>query len=95
MVRILATIVLPLLLPTALYLLWRVMARRAAFAGPSPWRDLPWVWLIGAGVVLAAVMLYVIGTRIGGSPEGIYVPPQWIGGKIVPGHLEPPAPAQR
>jgi hypothetical protein len=95
MIRVLATIILPLLLPTALYVLWLALARRAAFAGPAPWRALPWPWLVGVGVVLAALMLYVIGTRIGGAPQGLYVPPQWIGGKVIPGHVESPPPAQR
>jgi hypothetical protein len=90
MTRIVLTIALPLLLPTLLYLLWLLAARRAVLAAPEPWRALPWPWLVGAGVVLAALMLYVIGTRIGGSPQGVYVPPQYIDGRVVPGHVEPP-----
>ena len=90
MIRILLTIVIPLLLPTLLYLLWLVAARRALPAAPGPWRALPWPWLLGVGLVLAAAMLYLIGTRIGGSPQGVYVPPQYIDGRVVPGHVEPP-----
>jgi hypothetical protein len=90
MTRILLTIVVPLLLPTLLYLLWLAAARHATFAAPGVWRALPWPWLVGAGVALAALMLYVIGTRIGGSPQGIYVPPQYIDGRVVPGHIVPP-----
>jgi Family of unknown function (DUF6111) len=91
MIRFLATIILPLLLPTLLYVLWLVAAQRVPLAGSAAWRALPWPWLLGVGIVLAALTLYVIGARIGGSPVGHYVPPQWIGGKIVPGHIEPPA----
>lgn len=95
MLRILATIIVPLLLPTILYLLWLAAARHLSLANAAPWRSLPWPWLAGAGVVLAAAMLYAIGTRVGGAHQGIYVPPQWIDGKIVPGHIEPAAPAHR
>jgi hypothetical protein len=95
MLRILATIILPLLLPTILYVLWLAAVRRLPLAGALPWRALPWPWLAGAGVLLAAAMLYAVGTRVGGERQGIYVPPQWIGGKIVPGHIEPTAPAQK
>jgi hypothetical protein len=91
MIRILLTIVLPLLLPTALYLVWLVAARRVEFAAPGPWRALPWPWLLAVGLALAAVVLFVVGTRIGGSPQGVYVPPKYIDGKVVPGHVEPPA----
>ena len=92
MLRILATIVVPLLLPTILYVLWLVASQRLRLADPAPWRALPWPWLAGAGVLLAAAMLYIIGARIGGAHQGVYVPPQWIGGKIIPGHVEPPRP---
>jgi hypothetical protein len=95
MLRILATIIIPLLLPTMLYLLWLAAVRHLRLANVAPWRSLPWAWLAGAGIVLAAAMLYAIGTRLGGERQGIYVPPQWIDGKIVPGHVEPAAPAQR
>jgi hypothetical protein len=91
MLRILATIILPLLLPTILYVVWLVAARRMPLASSGRWRTLPWPWLAGIGVLLAAAMLYIIDARIGGSAQGVYVPPQWIGGKIVPGHVEPPA----
>lgn len=91
MIRVLATIVLPLLLPTLIYVLWLKAAQRTPLASSAVWRALPWPWLLGTGIVLAALTLYAIGARLGGSPEGQYVPPQWVGGKIVPGHIEPPA----
>ena len=88
MMRVLLTIVLPLLLPTLLYVLWLVTMRRAALAGPAPWRALPWVWLVGAGLALSMLLLFVIGVRIG-TPEGTYVPPRYIDGRVVPGHIVP------
>jgi uncharacterized protein DUF6111 len=93
MIRILLTIVLPLLLPTLLYLLWLAASRRAALAGPAPWRDLPWVWLAAAGVALAALLLFFINIRVGS--QGTYVPPQYIDGRVVPGHVVPAEPAKR
>jgi hypothetical protein len=94
MIRVLLTVVAPLLLPTLLYLLWLVVAQRVPLGGPGPWRALPWPWLVGIGLVLVAAMLYFIGTRVGGSPQGVYVPPRYIDGEVVPGHVVPP-PAQR
>jgi len=90
MIRILLTIVLPLLLPTLLYLLWLAASRRAAFAMPVPWRDMPWVWLAAAGIVLAALLLFFINVRVGS--QGAYVPPKYIDGRIVPGHVVPAEP---
>ncbi|MGO8916744.1 MAG: DUF6111 family protein [Stellaceae bacterium] len=91
MIRVLLTVVLPLLLPTVLYLLWLAAAQRMPLAAPAQWRALPWPWLVGIGLVLVAAMLYFLGTRVGGSPQGVYVPPQYIGGHVVPGHVVPPA----
>ncbi|HXY98654.1 MAG TPA: DUF6111 family protein [Stellaceae bacterium] len=91
MIRILLTVVLPLLLPTLVYLLWLAVAQRAPLGAPAQWRALPWPWLVGIGLALVAAMLYFIGTRIGGSPLGVYVPPQYIDGQVVPGHVVAPA----
>jgi cytochrome bd-type quinol oxidase subunit 2 len=92
MIRILLTIVLPLLLPTLLYVLWLTASRRAALATPAPWRDLPWVWLAAAGVVLAALLLFFINIRVGS--QGAYVPPKYIDGRVVPGHVVPTEPSK-
>ena len=92
MIRILLTIVLPLLLPTLLYMLWLVASRRTALAAPSPWRDLPWIWLAAAGIVLAALLLFFINVRVGS--QGIYVPPKYIDGRVVPGHVVPAEPGR-
>lgn len=96
MIRVVLTIVLPLLLPTALYLLWLVSVGRAELAGPASRRArLPWTWLIAAGVGLVALTLVVVSVGIGGRQEGTYVPPHTSGGQIVPGHIEPAPPARR
>jgi Family of unknown function (DUF6111) len=86
MLRLILTVVLPLLLPTALWFLWMIAAGRAAERG-ARWQDAPWPWLAGTGVVLAGVLLYFVSVHYG-EKGGHYVPSQYIDGKIVPGHLE-------
>jgi Family of unknown function (DUF6111) len=89
MPRILLTIILPLLLPTALYLAWVTVLRPAQHDGATQWAALPWLWLAGAGIALLAIVLFVITVHFGAPVEGVYVPPRWQNGHIVPGHVEP------
>ena len=49
----------------------------------------PWLWLAGAGVLLLAIVLVVVTVRFGTPQEGVYVPPRWENGQVVPGHIEP------
>jgi len=88
MLRVLLTIVLPLLLPTALYLFWATTLRPARNEAIF-WWALPWLWLAGAGVALLAIVLLIVTVHFGTPQEGIYVPPRWENGHIVPGHMEP------
>jgi len=97
MLRVFFTIVLPLVLPTAAYLLWMWFARWPATGSPPEpeqrerpgWAALPWWWLAGAGVLLLALVLYVVTVHVDTSNQGVYVPPRWENGRIVPGHIEP------
>jgi hypothetical protein len=91
MLRVFLTIVLPLLLPAALYLLWVAMVRSAEPGGAVPWSGVPWLWLAGAGVLLLAIVLAVVTVRFGVPQEGVYVPPHLQNGQVVPGHIEPRA----
>jgi len=95
MSRAFLTVILPLLLPTALYLVWALAMRRAQ-AGEIGvlLRELPWPWLAGAGVALLAGVLVLVAFGFGRSADTAhYVPPRTVDGKIVPGHVEPgPAP---
>ncbi len=93
MLRIVLTIVLPLLLPTALYLLWLRAARWSELGGTLSGAVLPWIWLAGAGVVLLALVLFVVTVHFG-TPrgQGVYVPPRWQNGVIVPAHIDPGPP---
>jgi hypothetical protein len=92
MIRVIVTIVLPLLLPTALYLLWVTVLRAPRDSGSATWRSLPWVWLAGAGALLLAVVLIFITVGFGTSQQGVYIAPRYVGGRIVPGHIETQAP---
>lgn len=90
--RVLLTIVFPLLLPTALYMAWRLGFGRAINFPTT------WIWLMVAGLVLVSITLVFVRLDLGRPQEGIYVPPYVKDGQIVPGHLEaapaaPPAPA--
>jgi hypothetical protein len=89
MLRVLLTIVLPLLLPTAVYLGWLYVAHWSQRDAAVRWAALPWLWLAGTGVLLLAVVLFVVTVHFGTSEPGTYVPPRWENGRIVPGHLEP------
>ena len=97
MLRVFFTIVVPLLLPTALYLVWLRLARWVPRGSPRAAPQggmlssavLPWVGLAAAGVLLLAVVLFVVTVHYGTSQPGTYVPPRWENGRIVPGHIEP------
>jgi hypothetical protein len=89
MLRVLLTIVLPLLLPTALYLLWVGTFGAERRGSAVRWTAVPWTWLAVAGVVLLAIVLFVVTVHFGSPQEGVYVPPRWEAGRIVPGHMEP------
>jgi hypothetical protein len=92
MVRIFLTIVLPLLLPTALYVLWVSTIGAPRGGGAVTWASLPWVWLFGAGAVLLAAVLLAVSVGFGIRQEGVYVAPRYVNGRIIPGHIEPQVP---
>jgi hypothetical protein len=93
MIRIVLSIVLPLVLPTALYFLYVwYMARRARAADPTgsnapPEVDVPWWWLALAGMVLVLVSLAINFVDTGAKPGGRYEPARIEGGKLVPGRI--------
>jgi hypothetical protein len=92
MLRELLTLVVPLLLPTLLYLLWLRAVRWSEAGGAVAWQKLPWVWLAVTGVALTALVLFVVTVGFGTATPGIYVPPRVENGRIVPGHIEPAKP---
>jgi hypothetical protein len=84
--RVLLTVVLPLLLPTILYVLWATSTRRRSRIGLRH----SWPWLALAGVALCAGVLVAAWLRTGTGGNGTYVPPHVVDGKVVPGELVPP-----
>jgi hypothetical protein len=92
MLREILTLVVPLLLPTVLYLAWLRLARWSDAGGAAVWHNLPWAWLAAIGVALTALVLVVVTVGFGTPIHGIYVPPRYEGGQIVPGHIEPAKP---
>jgi cytochrome c biogenesis protein CcdA len=94
--RILLEVVLPIVLPTLIYLGYiRVERRRAAAAGNPNlvpwWVSTPWLVLAGAGVFAAALVLSIVVLRSGDPIHGVYVPAHLENGRLIPGHVEPPA----
>ena len=89
MLRVLLTIVLPLLLPTAIYVAWIWFTSRSANREPVRLGTLPLVWLAVAGVALLALVLVTVSVRFGQPVRGRYVPPRYEDGQVIPPHLEP------
>jgi hypothetical protein len=87
MLRVVLTVIIPLLLPTALWLVWIAAMNRADGKGGA-WAVAPWPWLLAGGVALTAATLYVVNVGFGREDEGRYVPPTVVDGKLVPGHFE-------
>jgi hypothetical protein len=87
--REILTLVVPLVLPTVIYLIWLRTARWSEASGTVAWHKLPWVWLALTGVALTAIVLVVVTVGFGTTTPGIYVPPHVENGRIVPGHIEP------
>ena len=92
MSREILTLVVPLILPTVFYLAWLRLTRWSEVGGPVAWQNLPWVWLVAFGVALTALVLFVVTVGFGSDMPGVYVPPRFENGHIVPGHIEPEKP---
>jgi hypothetical protein len=80
--RVFLTIIVPLLLPTAAYVVWRGMVGKQINI-PSVW-----IWLAVAGVLLASLTLVVLSVDFGEPRNGQYVPPHVSGDTVVPGRVE-------
>jgi H+/gluconate symporter-like permease len=87
-VRAFLSIVLPLALPTALYVVYMTLSRRrpgAAGAAAQP-MEMPWSWLIIAGGILAIVTFLAL-YFFEDVGRGQYHPAQVIDGEIKPGYF--------
>jgi hypothetical protein len=89
MLRVLLTIVLPLLLPTAIYMAWIAFVSRSANSERPRLGAMPVVWLVLAGALLLAAVLVTVTVHFGQPVSGRYVPPRYEDGRVVPPHLEP------
>jgi len=92
MLRVFLTVVLPLVLPLAVYLIWIGALASWQEGGGISWHAVPWLWLAVAGAALLAMVLVVVTVGFGTPQQGVYVPPRWEGGEIVPGHMLPKVP---
>ena len=90
MLRVLLTIILPLLLPTAVYVSWIAFASWSASREKVRLSALPLVWLAFAGVALLAIVLITVTVHFGEPVGGRYVPPRYEDGRVIPPHVEPP-----
>jgi hypothetical protein len=96
MARLLVQIVLPLLLPFAIYAAWiavrqRQLARLGRGEGPG-WAGAPWIWLLAFGALLALAVSFSA-ALYGGDAPGVYVPARMgPDGQIIPGRIEPRRP---
>ncbi len=87
--------ILPALIPALIYLGYLLVEQRRAEArgegaGLPWWAAMPWLWLAGAGTLVAAITLSVIVSRSGDAIHGIYVPAHLENGTLVPAHVEYP-----
>ena len=81
--RVFLTIIVPLLLPTAIYVAWRVVAGKQINVPAA------WLWLTVVGLALASAVLVLLSVDFGEPKEGHYVPPHVNdSGTVVPGHIE-------
>ena len=89
--------VLPVLIPTAIYLMYVYSLRRRAVAGgytPPSWIDRTALYWSVIGGLLMALMLLISFTFLTGAPPGsVYVPEAVIDGEVVQGHFIEPGEA--
>lgn len=90
MSRALLQYLLPLVLPTVLYLIWAVSIRDSGSGKKLATiiAESPWFWLIVAGLAVAAGSLIVTALVSGGEAGSTYVAPVWKDGRIIPGHIK-------
>ena len=88
---------LPVVIPTAIYLMYVYTLRRRAMAGGQPppsWIDRTALyWSVIGGLVIALVLLFSFTFLTGAPPGSIYVPEAVVDGVVVPGHFLQPGEA--
>ncbi len=79
------------LMPFAIYAIWLLFTRGSMFNIPD-WevRTIAYLGIAGAVLLMGAVLAFAtFGTA---PPDGVYVPAHMEDGKLIPGHIDPPAP---
>ena len=71
-------------LPFLLYFIWEKIRK------PQQ-KDTPFFWLLGCGGGLVFLGLIGLAQYDVGGPDGVYVPPRFVDGEIIPGHIDPPS----
>jgi hypothetical protein len=82
-------IVVPLALPTVLYVIYMTLARRRAVASGTSTEpmEMPWSWLIAAGGILA-IITFTAMYLLEDVNRGEYHPAEIIDGEIRPGYFD-------
>lgn len=93
MIRIFLIYVLPLLAPSALYILWRLwQIKRSSGTIEGDVKSVvwsaPWVNLAAIGTGLLVIVLAIAALTGGEPPHEAYTPPHLENGKIVPGDIQ-------
>lgn len=88
MLRVFLQFILPLIFPTALWLVWVWFEKRRSQDPSKQNRETPWIWLISIGFALSVISLVTWGIVEGNSPDKTYTAPQLKDGKIVPGKFK-------
>ena len=84
--RLVLTILLPLLLPSIIYFAYMSLVRSG---GAALVETAPWFWLIAAGLGLALIALVLLAALGGAAPGSVYHPPREVDGRIEPGYFGP------
>ncbi len=92
MSRVLLQYLLPLLLPTIVWLIWyfAVGQRQVPEQAELRLAHGPWFWLILGGVGLLGLSLIYTALTRGFEPSGTYVAPHLEDGRVVPGRMKEP-----
>jgi hypothetical protein len=93
MIRIIVINLLLLLLPTVIYFSY-IYLRRQQTPDAELMADAPIFWLLAMGAVMSLLVLIFFVDWTGNTPGGRYVAPRYEDGVIIPGHIEPNAPAE-
>ncbi|MBI05584.1 MAG: hypothetical protein CMM54_01230 [Rhodospirillaceae bacterium] len=79
------------LAPAIIFMIYLIVARKVRLSKSDTarmLRELPWLRLLAAGILLMAVSLIALSLSSGEDRGGNYVPPRIEDGKIVPAKVE-------